>query len=231
MFQSFFHLPVPRVTDNYLHELLDPSDVDFKACFQRLFNFDLSVAGNWKTLTKALDENLPHNPRKIKSFVNSWKLYIESLPDPPAGQPLYWRLTMVLHYLAQFEEPLFRKVEENPAFYADHIARFCRRAGGWATAQEYQPHRLFDGLEMPHRLATQPPILAEDTGGISPTPAIVPNQPAGEKKDTEAAKKSWRTFWIARLVLELERDAATLTIDEPTILRHLLHTGDCQPQL
>jgi hypothetical protein len=216
MFQSFFLLPVPRKTDEYVKELLDPTEAEFNRCLQRLFAYN--PATDEAKLVAALNENLPHNPRKIKSFVNSWKLYLETLPDQPANEKLDWRLTLILHYLAQFEEPLFRKVEENPNFYSQHIVQFCRNG--------YSPHWLFDGLERPHDIEAASPAqpvkpLKQDTGGLG---ADVKKAEGGEKKE-DGFKPYSRTFWIGRLILQLAAETS-ITIDEKTILSHLLHTGD-----
>ncbi|MGH9751407.1 MAG: KAP family P-loop NTPase fold protein [Blastocatellia bacterium] len=220
MFQGLFLLPVPRHAANYVNKVLHPEDGDFKQKLEAIFDFK---DGDWAEVERALDENLPHNPRKIKSFIASWKLYLDLLPDQPAGETLDWRLTLILHYLAQFEEPLFRKVEEAPAFYNDHIVRFCfnGQSNNW----------MFDGLERPYEMtdagaSSAPPPLDPDTGGTETT--VAPGAPiigdAANKDDSRAASPH-RVFWISRLIIQLANDKS-VALDPKVILRHLPYTGD-----
>jgi hypothetical protein len=62
-------------------------------------------------LVKTLDACLPRNPRKVKGLVAAWKLYAVLLAEQKPQEAFDWRVTLVLNYLAQFEEPLYRKVE------------------------------------------------------------------------------------------------------------------------
>ncbi len=220
MFQGLFLLPVPRSAANYVKKILHPEDGDFKQKLEALFDFK---DGDWATLERALDENLPHNPRKIKSFIASWKLYLDLLPDQPAGEKLDWRLTLILHYLAQFEEPLFRKVEEAPAFYNDHIVKFCfnGQSNNW----------MFDGLERPYEMAgagasSASPPLDPDTGGTGTTvtPVAMGIGDAAKKDDSKAGSPQ-RVFWISRLIIQLANEKG-VTLDPKVVLRHLPHTGD-----
>lgn len=222
MFQGLFLLPVPRSAGKYVKNVLSPEDGDFKQKLESLFDFK-GEDNDWKELARTLDENLPHNPRKIKSFIASWKLYLDLLPDQPAGEKLDWRLTLILHYLAQFEEPLFRKVEEAPAFYNDHIVRFC--IGGQSN------NWMFDGLERPYEMtgalaaAAPPPPLEPDTGGTGTT--VVPSAPRiGDpaKKDDSRAASPHRVFWISRLIKQLANEKG-VALDPNVILRHLPCAG------
>lgn len=220
MFQGLFLLPVPRSAANYVKKVLSPEDGDFKQKIEELFDFK---DGNWAELERALDENLPHNPRKIKSFIASWKLYLDLLPDQPAGEKLDWRLTLILHYLAQFEEPLFRKVEEAPAFYNDHIVQFCfnGQSNNW----------MFDGLERPYEMtgaSLAPPPLDPDTGGTGitvVTSASISHVANAVIKDDSKAASPQRVFWISRLIIQLANEKG-VALDPNVILRHLPHTGD-----
>ncbi|MGH9800143.1 MAG: KAP family P-loop NTPase fold protein, partial [Blastocatellia bacterium] len=164
MFQSMFLLPVPRETSDYVNKLLGidfqpPPDKpltlpdrkllaekqEFEALLTELFDFQPKELPK---LIAAIDGNLPHNPRKIKFFISSWRLYIETLHDRKVGK-LDWRLTLILHYLAQFEEPIFRRIEQAPAFYAHELLLFCQpnlRPLSWKA------HPLFDGLELPYEI-------------------------------------------------------------------------------
>lgn len=220
MFQGLFLLPVPRNAANYVKKVLHPEDGDFKQKLEAIFDFK---GGDWAEVERALDENLPHNPRKIKSFIASWKLYLDLLPDQPAGEKLDWRLTLILHYLAQFEEPLFRKVEEAPAFYNDHIVQFCfnGQSNNW----------MFDGLERPYEMtgagaSSAPPPLDPDTGGTETS--VAPGAPiigdAANKDDSRAASPH-RVFWISRLIIRLANEKG-VALEPKVILRHLPHTGD-----
>lgn len=223
MFQGLFALPVPRNTAQYILGSLDPDDQAFAIRLDGLFGLK-----DWTQLAAALDQNLPHNPRKIKAFVSSWKLYVDTLPD--LTENLDWRLTVILLYLSQFEEPLFRKVEEAPKFYNDHIVSFCK------TGHRSDP-LIDDGLELPYEMLKLNPVASQsapssdEKGGFgTPAPISIPAQPAspaiGGPADNEAGAKRTpqpRIFWISRLVSQLASEAAEL--NEQTILRHLPHTG------
>jgi hypothetical protein len=206
IFQNLFVLPVPRKTEEYIETVLAKKDADFQQRLRELFAFK---AEDWAQLVTTLDAVLPHNPRKIKSFISSWKLLLDLLPPHAAG--LDWRLTLVLHYLAQFEEPLFRKVEEAPAFYTDHILRFC--------AQGVKTHFLLDdGLELPYEGLSTASGTTTTTGGYDTAPTA-PASPEGQKPESKYAPGQ-RIFWITPLIKELGDPG------EDKILRHLLHTGE-----
>lgn len=212
--QNLFHLPVPRHVGRYVEQLLGATDADFRAQLKALFGLaDI----RWREVVEALDQNLPHNPRKVKSFIASWKLYMDILPAPDLGKHLDWRLTLILHYLAQFEEPLFRKVEEAPAFYSDHILRFCKTG--------LSPHPLFDGLELPYE-TPKSGSESEQRGGLgTPPPPTTSTGPAAEAKREEGKPQPQpRVFWISRLINQLATDTG-FTIDNEAIHSHMLRTG------
>ena len=214
IFQNLFHLPVPRHMSNYLEHLLDRSDASFRTQLADLFGV---TDTEWKHLVDALDKNLPHNPRKMKSFISSWRLHLDSLPEAEKDAPkLNWRLSLILHYLAQFEEPLFRKIEEAPAFYSNHVVRFCQK-------KDVGPSRLFDGLELPYAHPTFG-SESEEKGELDSSPP--PRTPEEADRQTEDKGKSLReprVFWISRLVNELATEG--MIMDDERIYRHLLRTG------
>ncbi|MGH9937331.1 MAG: KAP family P-loop NTPase fold protein [Blastocatellia bacterium] len=231
MFQGLFLLPVPRDTEVFVNKTLDPQDEDFRSRLEKLFGF---TDGAWPELVAALDQNLPHNPRKIKSFISSWKLYLDLLPDPPGeDSKLDWRLTLILHYLAQFEEPIFRKVEESPIFYTDHVQAFALRG--------FSAHPLFYGLELPYEIMKSSSGRrnaggqAYETGGLDTVSdvaaALDPARSALKESDEIKPLPEPRIFWISRLIRRLVEETASREIrTEPEIpadftLRHLPHTG------
>jgi len=217
MFQTTFLVPMPRNANKYIDLLLDRDDGLFHGRLRELFDFSLEDFTNedWPRLVRALDVNLPHNPRKLKSFIASWKTYLDVLPAPAdGGGKLDWRLTLILHYLAQFEEPLYRRVEQFPNFYNQHLLPFCQR-------QLIRPHPLFDGLEIPaeepvsHPAVT--PTAANESGALSVTPTASGSAP--EKKDDAQPLPEPRFFWISRLINELAKEQKTIEPD--AIRRHL----------
>ena len=216
MLQGTFLLPVPRQATAYLGELLKADEADFKLRAAELFGItDAEFSSFSQKLVTALNQNLPHNPRRIKAFVSSWKLHLDALPAASPGANLDWRLTLILQYLAQFEEPLFRKIEQAPAFYSNELVEFCKTG--------YNAHPLFDGLERPYEIA-QTPQLSDKTGGLDDAPPLtVPNNAA--TADATKRLPEPRIFWISRLVLEVVTEYAS-KMDEQTIRRHLLHAAE-----
>jgi hypothetical protein len=214
IFQNLFLLPVPRATHRYVEQLLRPEDDPLRAEFESqlaaLFDF---TGADWPALVRALDENLPHNPRKIKAFIYSWRLHLDALPENPP-EKLDWRLSLVLHYLAQFEEPLFRKVEEAPSFYNDVIVKFCQ--------ENVRSHYLLDdGLELPYEMVRG--IAAPGETGEYGVAQAQPDR--GAEKGTESKPLVYpRVFWVSNLINSL---AAELGPELPgeMLLRHLLHAG------
>jgi hypothetical protein len=157
-------------------------------------------------LVEALDRNLPHNPRKLKSFVASWKTYLDVLTPAPGESRLDWRLTVILQYLAQFEEPLYRRIEEFPSFYADNLLSFCARAPGAS-------HSLFKGLEVPtdDAMPQLPDGQSSEPGNLEgPKPPPV---------DASKFEPEPRFFWISRLINELGSELKSIAPDD--IRRHL----------
>jgi len=210
MFQTTFLLPVPRHTVAYVDLLLDRDDGAFHQTLRQLFGLRVDKrdfgGGDWPMIVQALDINLPHNPRKLKSFVASWKTYLDVIPVPAQGEnKLDWRLTLILQYLAQFEEPLYRRVEQFPTFYNQHLLPFCQR-------EVTKPHPLFDGLEIP----VDGPQLggADETGALgNPIPEVSPEE------DHDQPLPEPRFFWISRLINELAREQKT--IDAEVLRKHL----------
>jgi hypothetical protein len=216
MFQSLFLLPVPENTETFVDAVLDPKDTAFTMLLQERYGL---AQADWPQLIRILDQNLPHNPRKIKAFISTWKLYLRLLAHQrPAGTLLNWRLTVILNYLGQFEEPLFRKVEEAPGFYSDQVVRFCR--SGIST------HPLFDGLELPYG-ATAP--MEEVTGGLeAPTSTAVQPPPSDTDSSQTPRPQPWpRVFWISRLVNTLASEH--VFVDATLVRQHLLRTGGPLP--
>jgi hypothetical protein len=133
----------------------------------------------------------------------------------PGGTLLDWRLSMILTYLGQFEEPLFRKIEEAPGFYSDHVVRFCR--DGVST------HPLFDGLARPYGATA---AVAEATGGLDDPPVSpMASSPPGTAVPTLFPIP--RVLWISRLVNTLFSQG--VFADEAMIRRHLVRTGGALP--
>lgn len=220
MFQTTFQLPVPRRASNYIDLLLDRDDGIFHNRLRELFDFALNIndfaSGDWPRLKRVLDVNLPHNPRKLKSFIVSWKTYLDVLPTPATREAkLDWRLTLILQYLAQFEEPLYRRIEQFPNFYNQHLLPFCQR-------QVTKPHPLFDGLEIP---AEEPetqgvsPLAEEESGALKSAGVSIG---LSEKVDDAQPLPEPRFFWISHLVNELAKEQKII---EPEVIRkHLPQT-------
>jgi hypothetical protein len=218
MFQTTFLLPVPRQASAYIDLLLDREDGAFHDRLRELFDITLNVkdfsAGDWPRLIRAVDLSLPHNPRKLKSFIASWKTYLAVLPAPADGEGnLDWRLTLILQYLAQFEEPIYRRIEQFPNFYNQHLLPFCEQ-------QVIKPHPLFDGLEIPVEepgAQAVAPVSAEESGALSTT--LTASVVSQEKKDDAPTLPEPRFFWISRLISELAKEQKTI---EPKVIRRHL---------
>jgi hypothetical protein len=209
MFQCQFLLPVTPDMRDFIREVLQfgeesPLRVALKDGFGVL-------PERYADIVEALNACLPHNPRKIKAFIAAWKLYIVLLVAQDPAASFDWRLTLALNYLGQFEEPLYRKVEESPGFFPDEIVRFCQT--GAASSQ----HRaLFDGLELPYgSLGTG--SKQESSGSESFSLSREPLAGDIEREPSPAA----RTFWIRELVVTLYRDAPQM-LERESVGRHLL---------
>ena len=213
MFQSLFLLPVPENTTFFMQRLLEPDIESYQNLLQQRFGLPKQ---EWQVLLDTLDQNLPHNPRKIKSFLAAWKLHLNLLDvQQPKQPPLDWRLTLILTYLGQFEEPLFRKIEEAPGFYSDEVVRFCRDGSS--------PHPLFDGLERPYGATA---AMAETTGGLEAPPSSAA-APSTSDSTPAAASPVPRVFWISRLVNTL--DSQGVFVDAARLRCHLVRTGGALP--
>jgi len=207
MFQTTFLLPVPRNANKYIDELLDHDDGSFHDRLRELFGFRVKDFTNddWPTLVRALNRNLPHNPRKLKSFIASWKIYLDMLPAPVDKEgKLNWRLTLILQYMAQFEEPLYRRVEQFPNFYNQHLLPFCQQ-------KLNKPHPLFDRLELPDGepgvQADASSVGEEEESGAFPVPSTperrTTNDNSTRDEDGTKPQPEPRFFWISRLINEL----------------------------
>lgn len=206
MFQCQFLLPVPGTVARLVHETLDVAQGGPLAVI--LKTRCGSVTFDFTKLTKTLDQCLPHNPRKVKSFIAAWKLYMSLLPaQQPAPAVIDWRFTLILNYLAQFEEPLYRKVEESPGFYSDRVVAFC------SDPKKVLPDPLFDGLEVPDDVRIE---IENATGATSSSP---PSKSSDEKPSPVP-----RVFWISRLIREHSAEVGqALTPD--FVRAHLLRAG------
>ncbi len=211
MFQCQFLLPITRDMKPFIAETLNIDAGPFTVCLET--KFALKKEGH-SELVNLLDRNLPHNPRKVKGFIAGWKLYLYLLSQT-AARTLNWRLATILTYLAQFEEPLYRKVEEAPAFFSDVIVPFCLT--GAAPAPYSQ---LFDGLQLAYgTLSSRPTFSPELTESFSPPFSQVdepkiPGEPA-------APSPAARVFWIADAVRTLNAVDPLLLVPA-NIERHLL---------
>lgn len=213
MFQHLFILPNPRNVEDFIWSLFEIGlgELDLPFAGENLFGWNLNPDGAGpdalvpqeeivSQLVGAFSKNLPPNPRKLKSFITSWRMYLETLTPRKHGDvKLDWRLTVVLHYLAQFEEPLYRQIEISPAFYNDQVVRFCL---GMPFDDSF-----FRGLRLPYEM------------GSSFSESSPEDQKATEKLPP-------RRFWIAPLVKELADPAQFgVEIPVPTLYRHLPYAG------
>ena len=178
IFQNTFLLPSQGNTASYIGPLLSQTQRRGETVADEIFltllkkSFGFPEDKSWETLVTTLDKNLPHNPRKIKAFILSWKTYIQILaacPPLPASMKYDWEVTLILHYLGQFEEPLLRQLEEDASFY-EEIYKFCQSSMSRELA--------FRDIVPPYELRKGAPSLAED----------------------EENKSTQRTFYIAPLV-------------------------------
>lgn len=212
MLQTTFPLPVPPSASGYIGMLLDRDDGGFHDHLRGLFGLNISDFTNddWPKLVATLDVNVPHNPRKVKSFVASWKTYIAMLSQPGNPSRLDWRLTLILHYLAHFEEPLYRRIELFPNFYNQHLVPYCQQLSK-------SPHSLFDGLEIPSDEAVTYFAMGTEmeSGALGSPPSRVAADPEGEEQPLPEP----RFFWISRLIRELAQTQRQ--IDATELRRHM----------
>lgn len=148
-------------------------------------------------IVEELDRSLPHNPRKTKAFLSSWILYLQLLVER-SDEPLDWRLTVVLNYLAQFEEPIFRVIERSPERYNTELLRFCE-TGDWTLP-------VFEGIEW--RGTPPSEQLSEETGELE-------RRMSSPKTNQQ---RPWRTRWlhVDELILEMGEQPV------PKLRSHLL---------
>jgi hypothetical protein len=206
MFQGFFLLPTPTDTKKYVDHLLGlQTDENFRRLLEG-FGVE-SPLKNSDELVGTLNLILPRNPRKIKAFVSSWKTYLEVVNQQRvASNDLNWRVTLLLHYLGQFEEPLFRRLEESPGFYNDVVVAFCR----YGTSD----HPSLSGIELPHGFRWQ----HQNTGAseaITSAPSDALPEDTQEVKNVQYAFP--RTFYVAPLVNTLPTlSEAQIRVNMPT---------------
>jgi hypothetical protein len=212
MLQTTFPLPVPRNASAYISMLLNKDDLGFHDQLRQLFGLNINgfVDDDWPKVVETLDFNLPHNPRKLKSFVASWKIYITMLSKLAAEDLLDWRLTLILHYLAHFEEPLYRRIEQFPNFYNQHLVPYCQQLSR-------RPHSLFDGLEIPSDEAVT--FFASATEMESGALGSPPVMPTADPEREEQPLPEPRFFWISRLIRELAQKQRL--IDASVLRRHM----------
>jgi hypothetical protein len=215
MFQSTFHLPVPRTPTHYVDVLLDRDEGVFHKKLRNLFGLNITdfATDDWPKLVQALGVSLPHNPRKMKAFIASWKTYLDVLTAPDGdADKLDWRLTIILQYLAQFEEPLYRRVEQFPNFYNQHLLPFCQ-------GQLNRPHPLFDGLEIAAEESVSATGIGSgyQSGALSAAPSSTGSGQLGNS-DAQPLPEP-RFFWISRLINEIAKEQKT--IEASIIRRHL----------
>ena len=71
---------------------------------------------------------LPANPRKIKSFIGGLIRYVNQMATILVGVELDRDLALVVSYLKQYENDVFRILENDERFW-NEIVRFCRIGG------------------------------------------------------------------------------------------------------
>ena len=77
MFQCQFLLPATPKMSKFIGEVLNfDNDGSLKGILTAQYGMD-----KIEDLIAELDRSLPHNPRKVKAFVASWKLYVRLLAD------------------------------------------------------------------------------------------------------------------------------------------------------
>lgn len=199
MFQNVFLLPTPQTMAEYARKLLNPLDLEFRDFLVSRFGY---TQNQWpQALVEEVDRGLPHNPRRLKSFLASWKLYLAHLAERHPSPALFdWRLTLILNYLGQFEEPLFRRIEEVPGYYSGELLPFCR--GRKSLRAE------FDGLDLQYGTTVDAAALS---GGFES-----PDAPEGKDDEPQRPTGPRRVFHMSSLVVDLEE------VDPATIEQHLL---------
>jgi hypothetical protein len=175
LFTGQFLLPSPRRIDAYVQRLMHFDDPKMQSVW---LSYGLSDSTSQDSVVYALNDSLPHNPRKIKAFISSWRLYLQVLAWERPGVTLRWQLVFILHYLAQFEEPIYRRIEENPSLYSQGLLPFCQGK----TLQSGADDGLFKGLSLPGG------ALVENEWGERPGVALAP-----------------RILWVSELVQEVGR--------------------------
>lgn len=189
MLQDRFVLPVPRDMKYYIHTLLDNRKIVDS-------HPELFTGTTIDELAETLNNNLPHNPRKIKLFLAVWQRYLELISKQKPVDSLDWRITVILCYLTVYEEPIYRSIELAPGKFASELLNFVR-----GTYPHGDPEDdIYHGLELP-------PNAPVASGGTSTGPT--------------AAKYSPHYFWIASLINKVFISNPSVNQDE-TIRHHLI---------
>jgi hypothetical protein len=133
--QDRFILPVPSDMASYLKLLLAERKI-----MQN--NGDLFQGVNQNQLIEVLNRNLPHNPRKIKLFFAAWERYLKLIKPQwlrasvaTATPSKDWRITVILCYLAVYEEPIYRCIELAPEQFLNELVDFVN--GGTVNSPLY----------------------------------------------------------------------------------------------
>jgi hypothetical protein len=179
MLQDRFVLPVPTDMKVYISGLLEKREIP-PTTASALFN---GVTRD--DVTNTLNDNLPHNPRKIKLFLAAWQRYLDIISKQSASQNLDWRITVILCYLAVFEEPIYRSIELAPEKFADELIKFVDGLHTPTTNDD----TVYKGLALPPKL----PV----SGGMS---------------GSSMTNNSHHYFWISPLIKEIVPSAPTATI-------------------
>lgn len=121
MIQDRFVLPIPQDIEKYLGSLLDKYRL--KTNYFGLFK-DYEA----QHIVDVISKNLPHNPRKIKLFFAAWSRYLSLLYKQQYRSSGYysWQLSIILTYLAVYEEPIYRAIEIEPQYYLNTLVPFCK---------------------------------------------------------------------------------------------------------
>ncbi|MBM3459094.1 MAG: hypothetical protein FJX77_11255, partial [Armatimonadetes bacterium] len=224
MFQQFFPLPTPPRVTRFAGEILNCADAVTRQIREDRFGFQ-----DWNEICRAVDQNLEHNPRRIKAFLAAWQTTLRLLDDQtPEGDTLNWRLTLILTYLAVFEEPIYRRIEQHPVRYLSELQEFSLGAAVLSHVRAYQALSGPPRLEPPAEAALSLDQGDSDSAELAesaPASGPEPGQPTPGPEQQEATPRTLqtepeRTLWITRLVVELAREMPELGVGE--IERHLI---------
>ena len=197
MLQDRFVLPVPTNMKAYLESLLETRKIMEK-------HTALLLTTTQVILIDTLNDNLPHNPRKIKLFFSAWERYLGLITQQQELPGLNWQITIILTYLAVFEEPIYRSIEISPVYYNDELLRFIR-----TRANELAEYK---GLELPPGL----PLFPGTESSSSDLDSENQQQKSRNKDNDTLSYQCRNIFRIAYLIEQIGSIQAT------TIGRHLV---------